>query len=150
VKVFLPQVIDRVEKAAIDESISSKPPGGIETVLLVEDNAMVRDLAASALREGGYHLLLADNGLQALQVANQNTQPIDLLITDVVMSELGGVGLAQKLQYDHPHLRVIYMSGYTDETITDHGVETGAATFLAKPFMTSELLIKVREVLDAG
>ncbi len=149
IKVFLKRVLDAsVEEAIVEEELET-PRGGIETILLVEDNAMVRDLAVDALREAGYHVLLAEDGLEALRLAGAHPQPIDLLVTDVVMPEMSGVALAEKLLAERPGLRIIFMSGYTDETIAHHGVETGSSVFLSKPFMTDTLLVKVREVLDA-
>ncbi len=149
VKVFLKRQVDPSAEPAPAEVHSEAPRGGIETIMLVEDNAMVRDLTVEALRDAGYHVLLAENGLEALRLAAAHPQPIDLLVTDVVMPEMSGVTLAEKLAMDRPGLRVIFMSGYTDETITYHGVEVSSSAFLSKPFMTDALLIKVREVLDA-
>ncbi len=149
IKVFLARIMDPAEAARTVKVEPETPRGGIETVLLVEDNEMVRDLAAEALREAGYHLLIAENGVDALKVVAKYPQPIDLLVTDVVMPEMSGVALAEKLAVDRPGLRIIFMSGYTDETIAHHGVESHSSVFLAKPFMTDTLLLKVREVLDA-
>ena len=149
VKVFLKRIVSASTELELVEAEPQTPRGGIETVLLVEDNEMVRELAADALREAGYHLLVAENGADALKVVAEYPQPIDLLVTDVVMPEMSGVALAERMTADRPGLRIIFMSGYTDETIAHHGVETGSSVFLAKPFMTDTLLIRVREVLDA-
>ncbi len=148
-KVFLKRIVDASAEDTSVEVDPETPRGGIETILLVEDNAMVRDLAVDALREAGYHVLLAEDGLEALRLASAHPQPIDLLVTDVVMPEMSGVALAERLTAERPGLRVIFMSGYTDETIAHHGVEKGSSVFLSKPFMTDTLLVKVREVLDA-
>lgn len=125
------------------------PRGGHEMILLVEDNAMIRDLTSDALRSAGYVVLTAENGSDALIVAAGAPRRLDLLITDVVMPEMSGVALADRLTRAQPGLRVVFMSGYTEETIAHHGVETASSAFIAKPLMTDALLEKVRQVLDA-
>lgn len=122
--------------------------GGHETILLVEDEAQVRFLARNALRELGYHVLEAQNGLEALVLAQQHTGTIDLLVTDVVMPQLSGRMLAKSLRLMQPQLRVLYMSGYTDDMMIRHGVIEEEIEFLAKPFSNSQLTAKVRELLD--
>jgi DNA-binding NtrC family response regulator len=124
--------------------------GGRETILLAEDSDIVRDLATAALKGAGYTVLMAADGRQALDMASGYAGVIDLLITDVVMPELNGVEVAKAVTARRPHLPVIFMSGYTEETIAYHGVQTDVHVFMAKPFMTDELLRKVREVLDAA
>lgn len=110
---------------------------------------MVRDLTSDALRQAGYTALVAEHGARALELAGSHAGTIHMLITDVVMPELSGVQLAERLRRERPSLRTIFMSGYTEETIDQHGLEAGRAAFLAKPFMTETLLRKVRSVLDA-
>ncbi len=149
VKVFLAHVGEHDGSAQAAPARRDAPRGGRETVLLVEDNAMIRDLAVAALREAGYDVLVAEHGVDALRVAQEAARRIHLLITDVVMPEMSGVVLAERLTRSQPGLRVIFMSGYTEETIAHHGVETASSAFLAKPFLTDVLLQKAREVLDA-
>ncbi|MCC6677670.1 MAG: PAS domain S-box protein [Phycisphaerales bacterium] len=145
VKVFLPRVTE-AGAAAEASPVPSAPIGGTETILLAEDSEMVRALTLEALRNAGYTVISGANGPDALRAVGDRT--IDLLITDVVMPEMSGVELAATLARQRPGLRVIYISGYTEETVVHHGVEDRAGAFLAKPFMTTMLLRKVREVLD--
>jgi two-component system, cell cycle sensor histidine kinase and response regulator CckA len=123
-------------------------PGGIETVLLVEDEQGVRELACQVLQMNGYKVLEAQNGRDALQVAENNGGKVDLLLTDVVMPHLGGRGLAEQVATINPGVKVLYMSGYTDDAVIRTGVFESENEFLQKPFTTAALLDKVREVLD--
>jgi two-component system, cell cycle sensor histidine kinase and response regulator CckA len=122
-------------------------PAGSETVLLVEDEPAVREYARLALEHSGYRVLVAREGAEALQLAQGEAAPVPLLVTDVVMPGMSGRELAERLRPDWPELRVLYLSGYTDDALVRHGVATGAA-FLQKPFAPAALARKVREVLD--
>ena len=121
---------------------------GAETLLLVEDEPAVRAFAKRALERVGYTVLEAANGGEALLIAEQHPSPIDLLLTDVVMPRMSGRVLAQRLLVMKPRLRVIYMSGYTEDTIAHQGVLDDGVDFLAKPVSLDRLLEKVRSVLD--
>jgi two-component system cell cycle sensor histidine kinase/response regulator CckA len=123
------------------------PTHGAETVLLVEDEAMVRDLGSRVLRSHGYRVLVASNATEALQVARDHGGTIDLLLTDVVMPGLPGPELAARLETVTPGLRVLYVSGYADESVARLGAEEGIS-FLPKPFSGRVLAARVREVLD--
>lgn len=123
---------------------------GSETVLLVEDDVLVRDVAAGVLRDRGYIVIEAGSAGQALKLAEQHRDRIHLLITDVVMPELSGPDLAERLRSTHPTTRVLYTSGYTDDMIAHHGVLEAGVWFLPKPFTPTGLSLKVREVLDAA
>ena len=125
------------------------PERGSETVLLAEDEATVRRLMRRILDENGYTVLEARDGAEALALARQHAGPIDLLVTDVVMPEMGGGELTERLKALHPEARVLYVSGYADEATEPHGVLGGGSSFLAKPFSFEALARKVREVLDA-
>jgi PAS domain S-box-containing protein len=124
-------------------------PGGSETILLVEDEDMVRRLVRSVLERGGYRVVEAMHGEEALRVAEQHDGPIHLLLTDVVMPALGGRELAELLQASRPDIRVLFMSGYTDDLVLRHGLEAGTSALLEKPFTAFALSSKVREVLDS-
>jgi CheY-like chemotaxis protein len=122
---------------------------GKETVLLVEDEAPVRGLAVRVLRNQGYRVLEAANGEEALSVAGEHAgEKIHLLLTDVVMPQMGGKELADRLKALRPEIKVVFTSGYTDEAIVRHGVLEPGTDFLQKPFSPASLAQKVREVLD--
>jgi PAS domain S-box-containing protein len=146
-RVYLPRVEGPRSPADLDEaSLSAR--GGTETILVVEDEAQVRKLAAAVLRQRGYDVLEAGAGHEALQVAARHHGRLDVLVTDIVMPLMRGTELARRMRALRPEIKVLYMSGYTDdaqfreETATDHAV------FLAKPFAPSTLTQKVRDLLD--
>ena len=124
--------------------------GGTETLLLVEDEAAVRAIARRMLEGQGYRVLEASGGAEALAVAARVAGPIDLLITDVIMPEMSGRQLAEQLLAARPETRVLYVSGYTDNAISQHGVLAPNVEFLQKPFSNESLSAKVRQVLDVA
>jgi two-component system, cell cycle sensor histidine kinase and response regulator CckA len=107
-------------------------------------------LSVTLLKQYGYHVLSAANGAQALELVQQDKRGIDLLLTDVIMPGLGGHALAQRLAPLRPGLKVLYMSGYTDSSIAQHGVLEAGISLLHKPFTEEGLVRKIREVLDSG
>jgi CheY-like chemotaxis protein len=123
-------------------------PRGAETILIVEDEAAVRRMASRALRSQGYTILEAENGAEALEVLARATGPVDLVLSDIVMPVLNGGELGERLAAERPELRVLFMSGYTDDDIVRRGLLRPGSPFLQKPFMPAELARKVREVLD--
>jgi PAS domain S-box-containing protein len=146
IKIYLPRVYEAAEvRQPVDEQVV---PGGTETVLLVEDELAVRVFAARVLREAGYTVVEASNGAEALHVVQEYSGMIHLLLTDVVLPQMGGKALATRLVAQSPSLKVLFMSGYADDAIVHHGrLETGLA-FLHKPFSPAAVLRKVRETVD--
>ena len=122
---------------------------GSETILLVEDETHVRELVAQMLQASGYTVLTAADPAAALTLSDRHPGPIHLLLTDVVMPEMSGRELRQRLKSLRPRTRVLYMSGYTDEALGRHGVLEPGTFLLQKPFRVGALGQKVREVLDA-
>jgi CheY-like chemotaxis protein len=123
---------------------------GAGTVLVVEDEQTVRDLAVRILADAGYRVLGAPSPQEAIRIAEETAGPLDLLLTDVVMAGgINGVDLANRLVVTRPRLEVLYMSGYTVEAVIRFGVPQGEARFLAKPFLPDELLAKVADLLEA-
>jgi len=123
---------------------------GTETVLLVEDEEMIRNLVQKVLKANGYTVLVAANGRDAERVAGQHDGRIHLLVTDVVMPGMNGREVAQRLAALRAGIQVLYLSGYTDDAIVHHGVLEPGVAFLQKPFTPAVLGRKVREVLDAA
>ncbi len=121
---------------------------GSETILLAEDDDSARKLIRSSLQEFGYWVLEAQDGKEALQLIEHHKGSIHLLLTDVVMPGMSGRELADRLQPLQPKMKVLYMSGYTDNAIFHHGVLESGMQFIQKPFTPKVLISKVREVLD--
>jgi CheY-like chemotaxis protein len=146
-KIYFPAT---AEAATEDHAAFGSKPAlcGTETVLVVEDSELLRNLITQFLRDSGYKVLIATDGQQALKVAGEWAEPIDLLLTDVVMPVLGGQELAAKLSAKHPGLTVLFMSGYTNSALMHQGAMDGDRSFLQKPFSPDVLLARVREVLD--
>ncbi|MBP3954813.1 PAS domain S-box protein [Gemmata sp. G18] len=146
-KVYLPRT-EPTGGGAKSHSALRALPRGTETVLVVEDDAAVRALTRHILQSAGYAVLEAAGGDEALRVAADHAGRIDLLVTDVVMPGLGGRAAAERLAERHPGLRVLFVSGYTDDAVVRHGVLHESVNFLQKPFTPAALAWKVREVLD--
>ena len=149
-KVYLPRVEEEAPAVARAPKVAQAVARGTETVLLVEDEEPLRELAREYLESNGYRVLEAATGGDALRVAGEHAGPIHLLLTDVVMPGMGGRELAQQLVQQRPETRVLYMSGYTDDAIVHHGVLDPGVVFLPKPFTLETLARKLREVLDAA
>jgi PAS domain S-box-containing protein len=147
-EVYLPHVEGTDERAGLGAA-ETEAPRGTETVLLVEDEEGVRRLVNSVLASRGYTLLEATNGAEGLRIAGEYGGAIHLLVTDVVMPETGGHELAERLVRARPGMRVLFISGYTDDLCWPHGTFGERVSFLEKPFMPDALARKVREALDA-
>jgi PAS domain S-box-containing protein len=143
--ILLPAVSAPVAPVAAD---TRAPPRGTETILLVEDEDAVRKLAREVLQQAGYTVLEAARGAEALRIADTHEGSIDLLLTDVVMPGLGGRDLADAVRARRPPIKVLYMSGFTDDAVVRHGVSVAADALLQKPFSPLALTRKVRSVLD--
>jgi len=122
---------------------------GTETVLVVEDEGAVRELAVYILRRQGYTVLEASDGRKALQLTQDHRGEIHLLLTDTVMPHMNGTSLANQFRSLRPKTKIILMSGYADETIINETKQTGPIAFIPKPFSATELVHKVRSVLNS-
>jgi CheY-like chemotaxis protein len=137
-----------VEKQA--EPLVTEVRQGTETILLVEDEEGVRELARRVLLQQGYQVLVARHGYEAIHLCEQHTGPIDLILTDVVMPHrMSGRELTERLKPLLPTTKILYMSGYTDDVVMQYGIRNESLNFLPKPFNPAALIHKVREVLDA-
>jgi PAS domain S-box-containing protein len=147
-RIYLPRTVE----ATADVAARQDRPAvarGTETILVAEDNPQVRAVVAQSLRLFGYTVLVAESGEEALSVAGAHGVAIDMLVTDLIMPRMGGVELASRLRAEMPGLQVLFLSGYTEEAVTEKGVSGVEGAFLQKPVMPTELAAKVRELLDA-
>ncbi len=147
-KVYLPRLDAPVEVVGPAITVAGMA-GGQETVLLVEDDTPIRRLISDTLKSKGYKVLEASNGEEALATAGKHRQPIQLLLTDLVMPGMSGRILAERMAVLHPESKVLYMSGYTDDAVIRHGGLGAGGAFLQKPFTPDAVANKVRQVLDA-
>jgi CheY-like chemotaxis protein len=147
-KIYLPRIS---ADASAEQPAAPQPTTarGTETLLLVEDEPQVRELTHKILTAQGYQVLVAKDGVEALEIAQRHQDHIDLLLTDVVMPRMSGRALADHLRANRPEMRVLYTSGYTDDAIVHHGVLDEGVHFLSKPYDLETLARKVRDVLDA-
>ncbi len=125
-------------------------PEGHETILLVEDDPVVRDLVSRVLLRQGYTVLEAKNGHDAIEIANRHVGSIHLLLTDVIMPGMNGKELSEKLKAARPLMRVLFMSGYTDDIIAPHGILEPEVAFIQKPLSPLHLARRVRALIDEG
>jgi len=147
-KIYLPRVEEDLDMLQ-SSMAATKSPRGTETILLVEDEKMVRTLAHTILKRNGYQVLEAENGDDALRVVEgRNGRPIDLMLTDLIMPRMNGKELSEHLKPLCPDMRVIFMSGYTDEAVSEHGMLAPGVEYIQKPFPPDALVKKVRFVLD--
>jgi two-component system, cell cycle sensor histidine kinase and response regulator CckA len=146
-KIYLAQV-DEPLAGANRKEFNGKLPNGHETVLVVEDEEGVRKLAVEILKRHGYRFLEASHGGAALLLCEECKEPIHLLLSDIVMPEMSGPDFARRLKYFYPGIKVLFISGYTDNALSKNGLLDEGVFFLQKPFSVEKLTEKVREVLD--
>jgi CheY-like chemotaxis protein len=146
-KVYLPRVTELVDVKEHRKEADA-PRRGSETVLVAEDETGVRALTREYLESSGYQVLEAQNGAEALEIAAQHPGEIHLLLTDVVMQGISGCKLAENMVKLRPNVKVLYMSGYTDQAIVRHGILAEDTVLLQKPFTLNSLSRKLREILD--
>jgi len=146
-RIYLP-LLEAKTPTAAEEGSPREAPTGFETILLVEDEARVRKLILDVLTSRGYKVLEATRGEEALRLVRQHRGDIHLVLVDVVMPEMSGPDVVRQITALRPKIRVLYMSGYTDEAIVHHGILESSVAFLQKPFLPDELARRVREVLD--
>ncbi|MBI3118716.1 MAG: response regulator [Candidatus Hydrogenedentes bacterium] len=144
-RIYLPLAASKGERPAAEEPAVAAGAGS-ETILLVEDDALVRRIAAQTLRDQGYNVLVAESGVEALKIAAEHAK-IDALVTDVVMPLMGGRQLSELLLKERPGLKVLYVSGYTDDALIQQGVLEEGMDFLPKPFTPASLSRKLRAML---
>ena len=144
--VFLPTT-NKPAETAVTEPIELPITNQTQTILVVEDEAAVRALTRKVLERSGYKVYVAEDGYEALEISRELDGPIDLIVTDVVMPGINGRELVNRLLPERPDTKILYMSGYSEDAITDHGVLHPGAAFLEKPFTPDVLARKVREVL---
>jgi two-component system cell cycle sensor histidine kinase/response regulator CckA len=147
VRIYLPMTVP-AETGVGMESAAPAPPRGAETILVVEDEARVRKLIADVLESRGYKVLSASRGPDALRLAARHKGTIHLALVDVIMPEMSGPELVHEIHPTRPDMRVLYISGYTEEAMVQHHIPESGIEFLQKPFLPDALLRKVREVLD--
>ena len=145
-KVYLPTVVEEAEP--LRKGVAAGPSAGTETVLLVEDDEMVRELSRKILATHGYTVLEAGSADEACLLGSRYSGVIHLLLTDVVMPNMNGLELSKLLQSERPDLKTLFMSGYTDNVIAHHGILESGTNFLSKPFTVASLATAVRDVLD--
>ncbi len=146
-RLLFPQASGEMEE--IPAPLPDPEPARLEMVLLVEDEASVRTLAETILRRQGYRVVAADSGRAAIEIWKERRGEIDILLTDVIMPHMSGSELAHQLRAMKPGLKVLFMSGYTDDMIASHGLLAGETQLIQKPFTSKELSRKLRDVLDA-
>jgi two-component system, cell cycle sensor histidine kinase and response regulator CckA len=147
-EVYLPRALERAAAAEDERDPVAQRLPGSETVLLVEDEEIVRKLVREMLETAGYHVLDAGDGSEAIAISDRHEGAIDVLMTDVVMPGLSGQELARRLADRRRGLRVLFTSGYTEDAIANHGVLSPGTAFLEKPFTAVQLGQKLRDVLD--
>jgi CheY-like chemotaxis protein len=145
-KLYFPRVLEDVSESSGGDPPSARRSGG-ETILVVEDEQAVRELTVRILEQLGYTILTASSGAEAIEISQAHAGHIDLLLTDVVMPNMSGRQLADRIQAARPKTKAMFLSGYTENTVVHHGVLDAGVDFLPKPFSRENLSRKLREVL---
>jgi CheY-like chemotaxis protein len=148
VKIYLPSAEAKLAAEAAEQEPAAALRGS-ETILVLEDEARVRKLVCEVLAGRGYHVLEAVRGEEAIRMAKEHKGRIHLLLADVVMPEMSGPQALEQIRTRHPNMKVLFMSGYTDEAMVHHGILDSGVPFLQKPFLPETLARKVREVLGS-
>ncbi len=149
-KIYLPRIEEKAVPSGRDATDKFQAPQrGSETILLVEDEKGVRELAREFLTSSGYSVIEAEDGHTALELAAMHVGPIHLLLTDVVMPGISGKELAERVGQIRTGIKILYMSGYTDQAVVHHGILESDAVLLQKPFTLVTLASKLREILAA-
>jgi DNA-binding response OmpR family regulator len=146
-KLYLPQVDQLVEAPLLLPAKTAEVPAASDTLLVVEDERAFRDLLHEGLQSRGYQVLVASNGVEALQVAERHSGPIRVLITDVIMPQMSGPELAKSLRKVRRNTDVLYMSGYTDDRVGDISSSGGELTLIQKPFYIDDLVRRIQEIV---
>jgi len=146
-KIYFPRVTGEKETVQV-KTKETNVLSGKETILVVEDESAVRDLAVAALQQFGYKVLEAGSGTDALQVCRNLKKPVDLILSDVIMPNMSGPELVQQIRSTWKNVKALYMSGYTHNTITNHGTLKAGVEYISKPFRPQQLVTTVRKVLD--
>jgi PAS domain S-box-containing protein len=146
-KIYLPLAIETQTDASAAPARAALPRG-TETILIVEDEPQIRNLAFDCLAYCGYDVLSSANGIEALELLERSQRPVDLVLTDVVMPKLSGRELSERIRAMQPSAKVLFMSGYTNDSVVNHGILDGASWFIQKPFTIESLVRRVRQVLD--
>jgi CheY-like chemotaxis protein len=146
-EIYLPAVESGFRSALIGKSLGSMS-FGTETILLVEDEETVRDLSREVLESCGYTVLTAEDGINALEILEEKGKRVSLILTDVVMPNMGGRELAEETKKRFPEIKVLFSSGYDNDAIVDHGALQKRTNFIQKPFTFDALALKIREMLD--
>ena len=147
-RVLIPLLGDQGLELQDEILCQSTLKGDGETLLIVEDEALVRSLAATVLGQHGYNIHLADNGQTALRFFEEKSSQVDLVLTDIVMPEMDGIELAKKLHHLAPKTPILFMSGYLDEVLNSHAFDPNSMPMLKKPFGAEELVRRVKQMLD--
>jgi len=148
-RIYIPRAEESAKPAASAHGGPAAKPRGRETILVVEDMAAVRQLASTVLTRHGYRVVAVESGERALELVARSEEPVDLLLTDVVMPGMNGRDLYARLAAVRPGLKVLYMSGHSEDVIAHHGVLDPGVSFIQKPFSIGAILNKVRAALDA-